>query len=138
MIQLTLSASWDESSEFVLINRVHMTPLQVLALQLTEKLADAVDHNEVMLNYRNPKYVLAQASQREDRGGRRYDDRWQQEPQQQQQQYAGRRFRDDQMDRGGGGGFGAGYYRSHLGSGSRYVDRGGYGGQRRQQPRRQM
>ncbi|XP_055388759.1 eukaryotic translation initiation factor 3 subunit C-like [Condylostylus longicornis] len=93
MIQGALSGSWDESSECVLINRVERTPLQVLALQLTEKIAQAVDQNEVMLNYRNPKYVMAQANQREDRGVRRYDERWGGNEQ--------RRFygREDQQDR---------------------------------------
>lgn len=55
MIQGSLSGSWDETSECVLMNRVDRTPLQVLALQLTEKIAQAVDQNEQMLNYRNPK-----------------------------------------------------------------------------------
>lgn len=55
MIQGSLSGSWDDTSECVLINRIERTPLQVLALQLTEKIAQAVDQNEVVLNYRNPK-----------------------------------------------------------------------------------
>lgn len=77
MIQGSLSGSWDGAAECVLINRVERTPLQVLALQLTEKLASSVDQAELLLAYKNPKFILAQAASQRDDRVRRYDDtRW--------------------------------------------------------------
>lgn len=55
VIQGLLSGSWDEASECVLINRVERTPQQLVALQLTDKISQAVDQNETLLAYRNPK-----------------------------------------------------------------------------------
>ena len=55
MIQGVMAGSWDDSSECILMNRVERTPLQIIALQLTDKVMQAVDQNEMLLNYRNPK-----------------------------------------------------------------------------------
>ena len=75
VIQGLLSGSWDEASECVLIYRLERTPLQRFALQLTEKISQAVDQNETVLSYRNPRNILTQTNVREDRT-RRFDDRW--------------------------------------------------------------
>lgn len=55
MINEEIHASWDETSQFILISRVKHTRLQQLALTLAENVANAVEQNELTLNMKNPK-----------------------------------------------------------------------------------
>lgn len=57
MINEEIHASWDETSQFILISRVKHTRLQQLALTLAENVANAVEQNELTLNMKNPKSV---------------------------------------------------------------------------------
>lgn len=58
MINEEIHASWDETSQFILISRVKHTRLQQLALTLAENVANAVEQNELTLNMKNPKFAL--------------------------------------------------------------------------------
>lgn len=58
MINEEIHASWDETSQFILISRVKHTRLQQLALTLAESVANAVEQNELTLNMKNPKFAL--------------------------------------------------------------------------------
>ncbi|KAL8273287.1 hypothetical protein Esti_002788 [Eimeria stiedai] len=58
MINEEIHASWDETSQFILISRVKHTRLQQLALALAENVANAVEQNELTLNMKNPKFAL--------------------------------------------------------------------------------
>ncbi|KAL8431566.1 hypothetical protein Efla_000612 [Eimeria flavescens] len=60
MINEEIHASWDETSQFILISRVKHTRLQQLALTLAENVASAVEQNELTLNMKNPKFALTQ------------------------------------------------------------------------------
>ncbi|CDI86997.1 eukaryotic translation initiation factor 3 subunit 8, putative [Eimeria praecox] len=62
MINEEIHASWDETSQFILISRVKHTRLQQLALTLAENVANAVEQNELTLNMKNPKYVFCSSS----------------------------------------------------------------------------
>ncbi|CDJ46265.1 eukaryotic translation initiation factor 3 subunit 8, putative [Eimeria brunetti] len=55
MINEEIHASWDETSQYILISRVKHTRLQQLALTLAENVANAVEQNELTLNMKNPK-----------------------------------------------------------------------------------
>ncbi|KEP62586.1 UNVERIFIED_CONTAM: eukaryotic initiation factor-3, subunit 8, putative [Hammondia hammondi] len=59
MINEEIHASWDESSQFILISRVERTRLQQLASTLTENVNNAVEQNELTLNMKNPKFALS-------------------------------------------------------------------------------
>ncbi|OEH75606.1 eukaryotic translation initiation factor 3 subunit C [Cyclospora cayetanensis] len=58
MINEEIHASWDETSQFILISRVKHTRLQQLALTLAENITNAVEQNELTLNMKNPKFAL--------------------------------------------------------------------------------
>ncbi|CDJ27815.1 Eukaryotic translation initiation factor 3 subunit C, related [Eimeria mitis] len=58
MINEEIHASWDETSQYILISRVKHTRLQQLALTLAENVANAVEQNELTLNMKNPKFAL--------------------------------------------------------------------------------
>ncbi|CBZ49664.1 eukaryotic translation initiation factor 3 subunit C, related [Neospora caninum Liverpool] len=59
MINEEIHASWDESSQFILISRVERTRLQQLATTLAENVNNAVEQNELTLNMKNPKFALS-------------------------------------------------------------------------------
>jgi len=67
MIKEEITAFWDESSKFVLVQHVEPTPLQRLALALAEKGAQAVENNERLVD---PKTGAGFKDQRPTQGGR--------------------------------------------------------------------
>jgi len=71
MIKEEITAFWDESSKFVLMQHVEPTPLQRLALALAEKGAQAVENNERLVDQKTGGYGFK--DQRPQQGGR-WDD----------------------------------------------------------------
>jgi len=68
MIKEEITAFWDESSKFVLVQHVEPTPLQRLALALAEKGAQAVENNERLVDQKTGGYGFK--DQRPQQGGR--------------------------------------------------------------------
>jgi len=70
MIKEEITAFWDESSKFVLVQHVEPTPLQRLSLTLADRGAQAVENNERLVNQRTGDYGFKQnPGQQGDRWG---------------------------------------------------------------------
>jgi translation initiation factor 3 subunit C len=63
MIRDEISAFWDESSKFVLMQPFERTPLQRLALTLAERGAQAVQNNEQLVDHKSGGYGLKSEAQ---------------------------------------------------------------------------
>lgn len=83
MIKEEITAFWDESSKFVLVQHSEPTPLQRFALTLADKCAQAVDANEKMLGQRTGQYGFADRDQHQQQG----KGGWNQPQQGQQRRY---------------------------------------------------
>mmetsp|Transcript_2305 Transcript_2305/g.6824 ORF Transcript_2305/g.6824 Transcript_2305/m.6824 type:complete len:957 (+) Transcript_2305:91-2961(+) len=68
MIREEITAFWDESSKFVLVQHVEPTPLQRLALTLADRGAQAVENNERLVDQKTGGFKADQ--QRQGQGGR--------------------------------------------------------------------
>jgi len=68
MIKDEITAFWDESSKFVLVQHVEPTPLQRLALTLADRGAQAVENNERLVDQKAGGYGFKEAQ-----GGGRWD-----------------------------------------------------------------
>ncbi|SCN58904.1 eukaryotic translation initiation factor 3 subunit C, putative [Plasmodium chabaudi adami] len=60
MVNHEIPACWNESSKYILINKVNPTPLQTMALKLAENINEVMEQNELALNMKNPKFMLMQ------------------------------------------------------------------------------
>lgn len=60
MINEEIPACWNESSQYILINKFNPSPLQDLALKLSESINTVIEHNELALNMKNPKFMFLQ------------------------------------------------------------------------------
>ncbi|CRH03692.1 eukaryotic translation initiation factor 3 subunit 8, putative [Plasmodium relictum] len=60
MINQEIPACWNESSQFILINKINPTTLQSMALKLAENVNDVMEQNELALNMKNPKFMFMQ------------------------------------------------------------------------------
>ncbi|SBS87019.1 eukaryotic translation initiation factor 3 subunit C, putative [Plasmodium ovale] len=60
MINHEIPACWNESSKFIIIKKVHFTSLQSVAIKMAENINDVMEHNELTLNMRNPKFMFMQ------------------------------------------------------------------------------
>merc|ERR1712078_861056 len=60
MIKEEITAFWDESSKYVLMQHSEPTPLQRLALTLADKGAQAVENNERLVDQKSGGYGFAQ------------------------------------------------------------------------------
>jgi len=69
MIKEEITAFWDESSSYVLVQHVEPTPLQRLALALADKGAQAVQNNEGLVDQKSGGYGLNK-DQRQQQTGR--------------------------------------------------------------------
>lgn len=58
IINEDIHASWDETTNFILLSRVQRTRLEQLALSLADGLANAVEQNELSLNMKNPRQAF--------------------------------------------------------------------------------
>lgn len=70
MIKEEITAFWDESSKFVLVQHVEPSPLQRLALTLAERGAQAVEMNERLVNQKTGDYSFKQQGPAQGGGGR--------------------------------------------------------------------
>merc|ERR1712232_932840 len=61
MIREEITAFWDESSKYVLVQHSEPTPLQRLALTLADKGAQAVENNERLVDQKSGGYGFAKA-----------------------------------------------------------------------------
>merc|ERR1719221_101587 len=71
MIREEITAFWDESSKFVLVQHVEPTPLQRLALTLADRGAQAVENNERLVDQKTGGYGFKE--QRPQGAGGRWD-----------------------------------------------------------------
>merc|ERR1719215_536957 len=72
MIKEEITAFWDESSKYLLMQHVEPTPLQRLALTLADRGAQAVENNERLVNHKTGGYGFKEQG-REGKGGGRWD-----------------------------------------------------------------
>jgi len=70
MIREEITAFWDESSKYVLMQHSEPTPLQRLALTLADRGAQAVDNNERLVDQKSGGYGFAQRGQQANDGGK--------------------------------------------------------------------
>lgn len=71
MIREEITAFWDESSKFVLVQHVEPTTLQRLALTLADRGATAVENNERLVDQKSGGYAFKE--QRQQQGGNRWE-----------------------------------------------------------------
>lgn len=71
MIKEEITAFWDESSKFVLMQHVEPTPLQRFALALADRGAQAVENNERLVDAKTGGHGIKE--QRPQQGGGRWD-----------------------------------------------------------------
>mmetsp|Transcript_39333 Transcript_39333/g.98972 ORF Transcript_39333/g.98972 Transcript_39333/m.98972 type:complete len:969 (-) Transcript_39333:41-2947(-) len=72
MIKEEITAFWDESSKYLLMQHVEPTPLQRLALTLADRGAQAVENNERLVDHKTGGYGFKEQG-REGKGGGRWD-----------------------------------------------------------------
>lgn len=60
MINEEIPAFWNESSQYILINKFNPSPLQDLALKFSENINTVIEQNELALNMKNPKFMFLQ------------------------------------------------------------------------------
>ncbi|KAI4835590.1 eukaryotic translation initiation factor 3 subunit C [Plasmodium brasilianum] len=60
MINHEIPACWNESSQYILINKINPTTLQTMALKLAENINEVMEQNELSLNMKNPKFKFMQ------------------------------------------------------------------------------
>merc|ERR1719388_660982 len=70
MIREEISAFWDESSKYVLVQHKEPTPLQRLALTLADRGAQAVENNERLVDQKSGGYSFAQRDKPQGQAGR--------------------------------------------------------------------
>jgi len=72
MIKEEITAFWDESSKYLLMQHVEPTPLQRLALTLADRGAQAVENNERLVDHKTGGYGFKEQG-RDGKGGGRWD-----------------------------------------------------------------
>merc|ERR1719335_262041 len=73
MIREEISAFWDESSKYVLVQHTEPSTLQRLALQLADRGAQAVESNERLVDQKTGGYGFKDDSMRQQKGGGRWE-----------------------------------------------------------------
>merc|ERR1719401_18222 len=72
MIKEEITAFWDESSKYLLMQHVEPTPLQRLALTLADRGAQAVENNERLVDHKTGGHGFKDQG-RDGKGGGRFD-----------------------------------------------------------------